>query len=53
MGGQGQAHRRAEGDTLRQQVQDNGLYVRKDQTELGFSLVPGRHPIIPVMLEDA
>lgn len=42
-----------EGDALRHQVQENGLYFRKAMTQLGFNLVPGHHPIIPVMLGDA
>lgn len=42
-----------EGDTLRRQVQENGLYFREAMTGLGFKLVPGQHPIIPVMLGDA
>ncbi|STX52207.1 2-amino-3-ketobutyrate coenzyme A ligase [Legionella busanensis] len=31
----------------------NNQYFRKGMTELGFDLVPGEHPIIPVMLGDA
>ncbi|WP_131782261.1 glycine C-acetyltransferase [Legionella gresilensis] len=31
----------------------NSQYFRKGMTELGFDLVPGEHPIIPVMLGDA
>lgn len=43
----------AEGDALRQQVMDNGEYFRKGLSALGFDLIPGQHPIIPVMLRDA
>ncbi|HLR78068.1 MAG TPA: glycine C-acetyltransferase [Burkholderiaceae bacterium] len=43
----------AEGDALRRQVQENGLYFRDRMTALGFNLIPGQHPIIPVMLQDA
>ncbi len=41
------------GTTLRQQLQENSQYFRKCMEELGFTLVPGNHPIIPVMLGDA
>lgn len=41
------------GHQLRQQLIDNSHYFRKKMTELGFNLVPGEHPIIPVMLGDA
>lgn len=37
----------------RQQLRDNGRYFREKMTALGFNLVPGEHPIIPVMLGDA
>jgi len=38
---------------LRQKLQDNSRYFREKMTALGFNLVPGSHPIIPVMLGDA
>lgn len=38
---------------LIKKVHDNSTYFRKGLTELGFNLVPGEHPIIPVMLGDA
>ena len=31
----------------------NGERFRREMTALGFDLVPGQHPIIPVMLGDA
>jgi len=34
-------------------VHDNSRYFRKKMEALGFKLVPGEHPIIPVMLGDA
>ena len=43
----------AEGLALRQRVQANGRHFREAMTTLGFTLVPGDHPIIPVMLDDA
>jgi glycine C-acetyltransferase len=39
--------------TLRIKLENNSSYFRKKMTDLGFSLVPGNHPIIPVMLGDA
>jgi len=38
---------------LIQKVHDNSAYFRKHMQALGFTLVPGEHPIIPVMLGDA
>ena len=43
----------AEGDTLRAQLKRNADYFRSAMSEAGFTLVPGQHPIIPVMLGDA
>ena len=41
------------GDALRQRLMDNAAYFRNGMEKAGFDLVPGRHPIIPVMLGDA
>jgi glycine C-acetyltransferase len=41
------------GDDLRQQLHRNAAYWRDGLTSLGFSLLEGEHPIIPVMLGDA
>jgi glycine C-acetyltransferase len=38
---------------LRQKLRDNAADFRASMTRLGFKLVPGSHPIIPVMLGDA
>jgi glycine C-acetyltransferase len=38
---------------LRERLLENSRYFRSALTELGFNLVPGEHPIIPVMLGDA
>jgi glycine C-acetyltransferase len=38
---------------LRVRLEENSRYFRKAMTEAGFTLVPGEHPIIPVMLGDA
>ncbi|HSN04599.1 MAG TPA: glycine C-acetyltransferase [Nitrospira sp.] len=43
----------AQGDALRAQLQDNAAFFRGRLNALGFRLVPGTHPIIPVMLGDA
>lgn len=42
-----------EGSALRERVHANGLQFRQAMAALGFTLVPGEHPIIPVMLGDA
>ncbi|WP_321961762.1 glycine C-acetyltransferase [Paraburkholderia sp. J7] len=42
-----------EGAQLRRRVRENGAQFRRDMSALGFTLVPGEHPIIPVMLGDA
>jgi glycine C-acetyltransferase len=38
---------------LRRKLRDNAAYFRAGLARLGFNLVPGSHPIIPVMLGDA
>jgi glycine C-acetyltransferase len=37
----------------RQQLRENSLYFRQKMTALGFNLIPGDHPIIPILLGDA
>lgn len=44
---------RDKGDALRAQLFENAAYWRKGLADLGFDLLPGEHPIIPVMLGDA
>ena len=41
------------GDDLRDQLFKNAMYWRDGLEKLGFTLNPGEHPIIPVMLGDA
>jgi glycine C-acetyltransferase len=41
------------GDDLRARLRGNSEYFRAAMSGLGFDLVPGEHPIIPVMLGDA
>ena len=43
----------AAGDDLRAQLRDNMRFFRDGLTDAGFELLPGEHPIIPVMLHDA
>lgn len=38
---------------LRDRVHENAGYFRSKMGELGFELLPGEHPIVPVMLYDA
>ncbi|KNE75680.1 2-amino-3-ketobutyrate coenzyme A ligase [Candidatus Burkholderia crenata] len=45
--------RSADGAARRQRVRENGVRFRVAMIALGFTLVPGEHPIIPVMLGDA
>jgi len=40
-------------DSLRRRLTENSRYFREKMTALGFQLIPGEHPIIPVMLGDA
>lgn len=42
-----------DGDALRTQLFENAAYWRAGLTDLGFDLLPGAHPIIPVMLGEA
>ena len=39
--------------SLRDKLHDNARYFRARMTDRGFDLLPGEHPIIPVMLGDA
>lgn len=43
----------SEGDDLRRALFDNAAHWRERLTGAGFKLLPGEHPIIPVMLGDA
>ena len=38
---------------LRDQLEANTSYFRKNMTEAGFDIKPGDHPIVPIMLYDA
>ncbi len=40
-------------DELRRKLKDNTAFFRAGMTKLGFKIIPGEHPIIPVMLGDA
>ena len=37
---------------LRQALWDNTAYFRKGMTDLGFNTLPGKHPIVPIMIGD-
>ena len=41
------------GDDLRARLFDNTRYWRDGLQSLGFDLLPGEHPIVPVMLGEA
>lgn len=38
---------------LRDKLEANTKYFRKAMTEAGFDIIPGEHPIVPIMLYDA
>lgn len=38
---------------LRDKLEDNTRYFREAMTAAGFNIIPGEHPIVPVMLYDA
>ncbi|NVJ61598.1 MAG: glycine C-acetyltransferase [Gammaproteobacteria bacterium] len=42
-----------QGDELREKLRRNAQYFREKMSALGFELLPGEHPIIPVMIGDA
>jgi glycine C-acetyltransferase len=41
------------GDDLRRRLRENARHFRTEMTRLGFRLLPGEHPIVPVMLGEA
>ena len=43
----------AESDGLRARLKENTLWFRERMTGLGFDVLPGDHPIVPVMFGDA
>jgi glycine C-acetyltransferase len=43
---------RTAGD-LRRRLRDNTVYFRRQMTAAGFDILPGDHPIVPVMVGDA
>lgn len=43
----------ASADHLRLQLNENTRYFREKMTQAGFTIKPGSHPIVPVMLFDA
>ena len=38
---------------LRDKLEKNATYFRKEMTAAGFDIIPGVHPIVPIMLYDA
>ena len=42
-----------ESTALRDKVHENARYFRSEMEKLGFDLLPGEHPIVPVMLYDS
>jgi glycine C-acetyltransferase len=42
-----------ESGNLREQLKTNTVYFREKITSLGFDIIPGEHPIVPIMIGDA
>jgi glycine C-acetyltransferase len=42
-----------ESTTLRDKLQENTLYFRTELSKIGLEILPGEHPIVPVMFGDA
>ena len=40
-------------DDLRRKLRENAAHFRAEMTRFGFELLPGEHPIVPVMLHEA
>ena len=40
-------------DELRTRLRENSAFFRRRMSEAGFEIVPGEHPIVPVMIGDA
>ncbi|MCB0683611.1 MAG: aminotransferase class I/II-fold pyridoxal phosphate-dependent enzyme, partial [Saprospiraceae bacterium] len=38
---------------LRDKLENNTLFFRQAMTAAGFDIIPGEHPIVPIMLYDA
>ena len=42
-----------ESTELRDRLESNTRFFREEIVKLGFNIVPGEHPIVPIMLGDA
>lgn len=42
-----------ESTALRDKLEENTTYFRQEMTAAGFDIIPGDHPIVPIMLYDA
>jgi len=40
-------------DEFRERLFENARYFRGEMSRLGFNIIPGEHPIVPIMLGDA
>ena len=43
----------SESTTLRERLESNTQFFRAELGKLGFEIIPGEHPIVPIMLGDA
>jgi len=42
-----------ESNEIREKLVDNMNHFRNEMNKLGFNILPGNHPVIPIMLGDA
>ena len=42
-----------ESTQLRDRLETNTRFFRQEMSKLGFQIIPGEHPIVPIMLGDA
>ena len=38
--------------SIREKLWENTRYFRKEMEDIGFDIIPGKHPIVPIMLRD-
>ena len=43
----------SESTVFRDRLEENTRYFRENMAGIGFEIIPGEHPIVPVMLKDA
>jgi glycine C-acetyltransferase len=43
----------SESTALRDRLEENTAFFRQEMTRAGFTILPGEHPIVPIMFGDA